>query len=565
MKFREKSTSKFYAFALAAVFAIALAGCGGGGGTAQTTDPGPGTTDPPPPTAAEMAASAAASAASAAKTIADGISDDEAVADQKAAAMAEYMKASAAATAAQTAADADDEVEAKVQQRLAENARDDAQMYANAATKVLDDAAAEAAKAANNKMVMSKVTAISTEAAGTTTRPFDGTAFDTTADADNSATNYRVQIEYDDGAMVTITDGALTAKNDPKFEMMDGKYMRDNGGGVSEIISIMTDIEAPKSMAFNKVYDLTLNDDPDRTGDQFSSYAVLADDNGKIASSEFPSTPDTDREFSPDDATTDDENEGKFRGTFDGAPGTFECVVTSGTCDISTDEDGKIEALTAGDWEFTPDAGAMVSVADSDYLHYGFWLKKTVADGVTTYDEVQTFAGSSLDATSTTDLGNVVDGSAKYEGGAHGVYTYYTVNPDTSVDSRSAGTFTADVALTAYFGAQDTVAAVKQNKLEGTVSKFELSGGESNNWEITLGVSTTANISSSGSFTDGVAMVKGQADATWSATFHGVGADLDGAGSETDLAPPPVVVGEFNGNFGNGSVAGAYGARYMKE
>ena len=34
MKFREKSINKLYAFALAAVFAIALAGCGGGSGTA---------------------------------------------------------------------------------------------------------------------------------------------------------------------------------------------------------------------------------------------------------------------------------------------------------------------------------------------------------------------------------------------------------------------------------------------------------------------------------------------------------------------------------------------------
>ncbi len=40
MKFREKSINKLYAFALAAVFAIALAGCGGGGGTAE---------EPPPP------------------------------------------------------------------------------------------------------------------------------------------------------------------------------------------------------------------------------------------------------------------------------------------------------------------------------------------------------------------------------------------------------------------------------------------------------------------------------------------------------------------------------------
>ena len=51
MKFRQR-TSKLYAFALAAVFALTLAGCGGGGGgTAQTPDP----PDPPPmPTPQEV-------------------------------------------------------------------------------------------------------------------------------------------------------------------------------------------------------------------------------------------------------------------------------------------------------------------------------------------------------------------------------------------------------------------------------------------------------------------------------------------------------------------------------
>ena len=38
MMFRDKSISKFYTYALAAVFALTLAGCGGSGGTAAVDD-----------------------------------------------------------------------------------------------------------------------------------------------------------------------------------------------------------------------------------------------------------------------------------------------------------------------------------------------------------------------------------------------------------------------------------------------------------------------------------------------------------------------------------------------
>ena len=35
-------------------------------------------------------------------------------------------------------------------------------------------------------------------------------------------------------------------------------------------------------------------------------------------------------------------------------------------------------------WAFIPDEGATSDVPDADYLHYGFWLKRTAdADGVT--------------------------------------------------------------------------------------------------------------------------------------------------------------------------------------
>ncbi len=59
MMFKEKSINKFYAFALAALFALTLAGCGGGGGgSAAAPDPDP----PAMPTAYEAAVDAIAAA-----------------------------------------------------------------------------------------------------------------------------------------------------------------------------------------------------------------------------------------------------------------------------------------------------------------------------------------------------------------------------------------------------------------------------------------------------------------------------------------------------------------------
>ena len=83
-------------------------------------------------------------------------------------------------------------------------------------------------------------------------------------------------------------------------------------------------------------------------------------------------------------------------GTFDGADGTFQCV--SINCSIATDGDGKLMTV-GGTWHFTPDEDVTVDVPDADYLHYGFWLKKTTDEmGAITYNEVETFAISSIGA-----------------------------------------------------------------------------------------------------------------------------------------------------------------------
>ena len=66
-------------------------------------------------------------------------------------------------------------------------------------------------------------------------------------------------------------------------------------------------------------------------------------------------------------------------------------------CTVTVDGDGAVTAISDGDWVFTPDEGATSDVADADYLHYGFWLRRTTdEDGVLTYNEVETFAGALL-------------------------------------------------------------------------------------------------------------------------------------------------------------------------
>ena len=104
--------------------------------------------------------------------------------------------------------------------------------------------------------------------------------------------------------------------------------------------------------------------------------------------------------------------------TFNGGPGTLKCAGQT-DCTVTLDGDGDLTAVGNG-WQFTPADGATVDVADADYLYYGFWLKRTAQDdGSTEYNEVETFAMSSLGDSTASELTNVM-GSASYAGGRDG-------------------------------------------------------------------------------------------------------------------------------------------------
>ena len=138
----------------------------------------------------------------------------------------------------------------------------------------------------------------------------------------------------------------------------------------------------------------------------------------KIMSAAFTAGTKAELTFDNNNTTIDDEDEAfETVGTYNGAMGTYRCVGPA-ECTVNID-DGKISEIGNG-WVFTPNKGVTSDVPDADYLSYGFWLKKTTdEDGVLTYNEVETFAESSL-----VDVSNVdaVEGSATYNGGATGVY-----------------------------------------------------------------------------------------------------------------------------------------------
>ena len=415
--------------------------------------------------------------------------------------------------------------------------------------------------AAATDAAATKMTAIMAEAAQETDDGLGG------ADATD---DHMVSIMRDkDGLEVEITVVGA-GMDDPKFiqamDFGDGRTMHvrdisemDSDETVEEVVIVDTDIDAPKATPFNDEYPLDTNRN-DATPPVAQSFTVNTGNVEMWSSTGFPSTAGTTREYVEDDDTTMDMNEGEVAGMFDGAPGTFECI--SSTCSLVTDADGKLMTV-GGTWQFTPAGDAMVYVADADYMHYGFWLKKTTdADG-TIYNEVQTFAMSSIDPSGSVAQ---VRGSATYNGGATGVYTRNNEYNSASgeVINAESGHFTADVTLEAYFSGDD-VAVSKHNTITGKIDGFNLyptvatGGPEDSEWSVALKGAIDTGAGTAAGTANG-----GGAEGNFNATFHGSVAafDHDDDTTTTDIPRQPgSAVGEFDAVFGNGSAAGGFGAR----
>ena len=146
-----------------------------------------------------------------------------------------------------------------------------------------------------------------------------------------------------------------------------------------------------------------------------------------------------------DDAETADVKENELKGKFNGVDGTFTCTTNNNTCTISVDKDVKLTTF-GGNWTFTPDSNATVAGVDldADYIDFGYWVRTTTVAGKDSYQAAAFYRGSDA-------AGDVsaVTGSAKYSGGAAGLFTRRTFADDGSSSSlASGGRFTADAELT---------------------------------------------------------------------------------------------------------------------
>ena len=449
---------------------------------------------------------------------------------------------------------------------------------------------AAATKAAGTKRMA--IAAESSET-GTSDAGLGGSAADGADDTLGTTDDpYMMEISRNrDGTTVKITDSGLAGEDDPKFmQAMDlgsGTTMHsrmmeadDDGNVEEEIVIVTTNIEAPKATAFAMVEGQGLTVDPEPTvdadndgtpGNDFTAITVAEAGLEFVMSSAFPTSRSATLNFAGDDSGTANADEAEeVSGTYNGATGTYRCNTDPCTVVIG-DTDATAAGIQLGisamtNWVFIPDAGATSDVADADYLHYGVWLKKTTdEDGVVTYNEVETFAGSSVERTTDADIatGGDITGTATYEGGATGVYVHSVLNPDGTEASATSGHFTADAVLTAYFNQtvnDDTTPAdeggqIAPNLLNsisvGTIDNFMLSGhDEGPGWSVTLeqgaidGTTPAPHVSGTAK--------GGGADGNYQATFHGGGGDGN--------AQPTAVVGEFNAFFSNGSVAGGFGA-----
>ena len=592
MMFREKSISKFYTFALAAVFALTLAGCGGSGGGSAMMDMDeempPVVVEPvdPEPTPEEIAAQEAAEQAEiAAQEEADAL-----MAAQEGA-MAAYMAAMAAAagavdpvayaaaheaavgakTASDAAAMAETSAMAMEYQTAAETARDSA--VEAGMTRGLG--ITKLANATANKSAIDSAALVGTPAppaisnTGRVGRAMRAAARLSDGGPAFIAEDTDVLATTNHGGTVSVT--ARHTGSSPRFTVM----------ATTDDARALVRGEAPTSLMMRGGWEgAELVRTSGATGTNSKEYALAFTDIKAPAQSYDSTTPITAAALA--DVTTGATQSinravvtgeipadgGHFAGTYninptDNAPprsGRFFCP--SGTpCSISVGASGVLRAIQG--YTFQPVVPGSTDRQDSDYLAWGVWLHvpnglqegRAGTDGLTNTASVAAFASGK----NVFEVQAALTGTATYNGVATGLYS-------------AAGMveyFDADVTLTADFGGRtandsNTNDATENDMrllgaVNGTVSNIK-AGGMDVDGSLTLGKAKVSApmagdpaISFAGR-TDGILGSRG-VGGRWGGQFYGP--NKAPAGSVAVRTEFPTTAA---GTFGAGTIGGIPGA-----
>ena len=576
MMFKEKPINKLYAFALAAVFALTLAGCGGGGGTAQEPEP------MPTQTPQEMCEGAGG------RWNADETctSAEALTAERMAAQRSAISTAIGDATTAVNAVD-NDSSDAEV------TAADTALENARSAIAAADDLSDEE-KAANTGTVNALATVLATAKTARMTAMNDAQK---AADAAMAATAAKLyagisapmgtvgayattdriagyagtndsQIAVQIGTDPAASAATATLSEDKKTTVADNhgwegkRYTHsvttgDDKGDMYEAV-VYSDVGAPTMGAkFSAQYPDTaayVTDGVvtvDTTGTDTPASRVAIDSFTQSAGSKTFPLPD------PNPSGVQRITEA---GSFHGVRGTYTCTPTDAQSTCSATLATKGLTLAGGAWTFKPtNAEARVTeTADSDYSSYGWWLR-TKADGSLTASAFVDDRGTAP----TTDITALVAGSATYRGGAAGKYALSSVTGGTN----DAGHFTARATLEADFG---------KDEVTGTIDQF-MADGESKDWTVELkksalfndgtviGDRTRTGIDTAAATADDVAQktVWTIGETAAAASGEWSGALKDTANTKTDTTGVPKVgTGTFYTEYGTaGRMVGAFGVK----
>ncbi len=362
----------------------------------------------------------------------------------------------------------------------------------------------------------------------------------------------------------------------------------DDDGKVEEVVVVRTDIDAPKATPFAEVTNedttlsqaLTVRKDGGSITDADPADSILVQAGTgnanlpKIMSAAFAAPSDggatTVHTFLPAATGDTPRDAAEVMGTYNGAMGTYTCG-GSADCTVTVNGEGEVTTI-AGGWTFTPNEGATSDVADTSYLAYGFWLKRTTKDGETTYNEVEAFTGGNVPQTVAANLANVA-GTATYMGNSTGVYVKNVTDSQGAITSATSGVYSADVTLNASFGG-GKIGVDDQFRIDGEVTDFALEHGEENDWMVKLesadfsgvanrGPDTPAGSSHTNVFSSTTIGDSAADKGSWNGGFYGVATEI--TEDETPRNAPPHVLGEFNANFTDGAVLGAFGADKMED